>query len=91
MDETMKKGVIKKQEVRLFLLEKARKAMMRTNLAKKKKRVFNAVLFIVYLNRYNSKFRAGRKRFIEKIGVENIKSKLTELKLFLSTHLHPFY
>ncbi len=87
----MKKGVIKKQEVKKFLLEKARKAMMRLNIAKKKRRVFNAILFIVYLKRFNAKFRAGRKRFIEKIGVENIKSKLTELKLFLSAHLHPFY
>jgi hypothetical protein len=64
---------------------------MRSNLGRKKRRVFNAVMFVVYLKRYNTKFRAGRKRFIEKIGIDNIKSKLTELKLFLSTHLHPFY
>ncbi len=60
----MKKGIIKKQDVRKFLLEKARKALMRLNLGKKKRRVFNAVLFVIYLKRFNSKFRAGRKRFI---------------------------
>ena len=76
VDES-KKGVIKKQDIRNFLLEKARKALMRSNLAKKKRRVFNAVLFVVYLKRFNSKYGAGRKRFIEKIGVDNIKSKLT--------------
>ena len=51
---------------------------------KRFRRVGNAVLFVVFLQRYSRKFRARRKRYIEKTGPVNIKEKFVELKLFFS-------
>lgn len=88
MIECNKIGKIKRQSIKTLPTSKTenievnnqRKEMVR----KRFRRVGNAVLFIVFLQRYSRKFRARRKRYIEKTGPENIKEKFVELKLFFS-------
>jgi hypothetical protein len=88
MIDDNKVGRIKRQSIKTLPITKTESIevkMQRREQAKKKfRKVGNAVLFMVFLQRYSRKFRARRKRYIEKTGPENIKEKFVELKLFFS-------
>ena len=88
MIDDNKVGRIKRQSIKTIPIAKTESMeakMQRRELVKKKfRRVGNAVLFMVFLQRYSRKFRARRKRYIEKTGPDNIKEKIVELKLFFS-------
>lgn len=72
MIEGNKIGRIKRQSIKTLPTSKTDNLEVsnhgKAQARKRFRRVGNAVLFIVFLRRYSRKFRARRKRYIEKTG-----------------------